>query len=214
MNVKRRRAVVVVVLFALAAVAALAAARASDGSGGSGGSGQAAVTPGAVTPATTVRPSAFNGSVRSLPQVAVRQRGMMREPEEPQAIRAIPSQPAPRQHLVADAPAPSPLQSFAGLKRNDTCSAVPCGAGTPPDTNGAVGPNNYIQAVNSSFGIYSKTGTLQASFTENALFAASGSNPCNGNSFGDPVVVYDAIADRWILTNFAFSIVGGNTVGP
>ena len=60
----------------------------------------------------------------------------------------------------ADAPAPSPLQNFAGLKRNDTCSAVPCGAGTPPDTNGAVGPNNYIQAVNSSFGIYSKTGTL------------------------------------------------------
>ena len=106
------------------------------------------------------------------------------------------------------------MQNFAGLKRNDTCSSVPCGAGTPPDTNGAVGPNNYIQSVNSSFGIYSKTGTLQASFTENALFATSGTNPCNGNSFGDPVVVYDAIADRWILTNFAFALVAGNPVAP
>ena len=67
MKVKRTRAVVVVALFALAAVAALAAARASNG--GSGGSQQAAVTPGAVTAATTVRPSVFNGSVRSLPQL-------------------------------------------------------------------------------------------------------------------------------------------------
>ena len=200
MNVKRTRAVVLVALFLLAVLAALVAARATNGSG-SGGSGEAAVTPGAVTPATTVRPSILNGSVRSLPQVPVSPRGMMREPEEPQTMRAIPSSPAPRQPIIADAPAPSPLQNFAGLKRNDVCNAVACGAGTPPDTNGAVGPNNYIQSVNSSFAIYSKTGTLQASFTENALFAASGTNPCNGNSFGDPVVLYDALADRWILTN-------------
>ena len=66
MNVNRRRAVVVVVLFAIAAVAALVTARAS---GGPGGPQEAAVTPGAVTPATTVRPSVLNGSVRSLPQV-------------------------------------------------------------------------------------------------------------------------------------------------
>src|SRR5690349_5113393 len=130
MNVKRRRAVVVVALFALAAVAALVAARAS--SGGFGGPSEAIVSPGTITPATTVRPSVFNGSVRSLPQVAVSQ-GMMREPEEPQAVRQIPSQPAPRQRVVADAPAPSPLTNFAGLKRSDLCSSVPCGAGTPPD---------------------------------------------------------------------------------
>src|ERR1700748_1949438 len=102
-NKQRRRAVLVVVLFALAIVAALVAARASNG--GFGGAQEAKVSPGAVTPATTVRPSVFNGSLRSLPQVAVRPRGMMREPEEPQAIRQIPSSPAPRQRVVADAPA-------------------------------------------------------------------------------------------------------------
>jgi len=211
-KVKRRRAVFVVALFVLAAVAALAAARVSNG--GFGGAQQATVTAGAVTPATSVRPSVFNGSVRSLPQASVVPKGEMRELEPPPTNRQIPLRPATQQPLVANAAAPPPLQNFAGLKRNDSCSSVPCGAGTPPDTNGAVGPSNYIQSVNSSYAIYSKTGTLQASFTENALFASSGTNPCNGNSFGDPVVVYDAIADRWILTNFAFALVASNPVAP
>jgi hypothetical protein len=56
------------------------------------------------------------------------------------------------------------------------------------------------------------TGTRLAAFTENSLFSSgtragglSGTGTlCDTNSFGDPVVVYDQLADRWILTNFAF----------
>ena len=106
---------------------------------------------------------------------------------------------------------PGPIQSFAGITRTDSCTGGQCGAGTPPDTNGAVGSNHYIQAVNSAFAIYSKTGTLLASFTENALWAGNGTF-CDGNGGGDPVVIYDALADRWILTNLAYS--GGATSGP
>jgi hypothetical protein len=73
-----------------------------------------------------------------------------------------------------------------------------------------VGPNHYIQAVKSSFSIYNKTGTLLASFTENALWAVTGASLCDGNAGGDPVVIYDALADRWILTNLA----GNGTTGP
>ncbi len=80
--------------------------------------------------------------------------------------------------------------------------------------NGDVGPNHYIQAVNDAFAIYNKTGTLLASFTENQLFSGVGSTACNGNSQGDPVVVYDWLADRFVLTWFAFGVVGGNPVSP
>jgi hypothetical protein len=77
-----------------------------------------------------------------------------------------------------------------------------------------VGSNHYILAVNSSFAIYSKSGAQLAAFTEDSLWSGSNAGPCDGNSQGDPVVLYDAIADRWVLTNFAFAIVSGNPVSP
>jgi len=102
------------------------------------------------------------------------------------------------------APMPAPIQSFAGLSLNDACVGGPCGAGWPPDANGDVGPNHYVLAVNDAVAIYGKTGTLLAAFTENELWSLSGSSPCNGNSSGDPVVLYDWLADRWVLAWFAF----------
>ena len=44
--------------------------------------------------------------------------------------------------------------SFDGIYQTD---------GTPPDTTGAVGPDRYIEAVNTSFGIFSRTGALLGS---------------------------------------------------
>ncbi|MDQ2854204.1 MAG: hypothetical protein M3R32_05025 [Chloroflexota bacterium] len=91
---------------------------------------------------------------------------------------------------------------------------MPCGNLSPPDPNGDVGLSNYIQAVNSSYAIYSKAGTLQAAFTENALWSGADANPCNGSSGGDPVVLYDTLADRWILTHLAYGVSGGLPAAP
>jgi len=109
---------------------------------------------------------------------------------------------------------PSPTQNFPGLSFADSCVGGQCGSGWPPDTNGDVGPNHYIQAVNDAYAIYSKTGTLLASFTENSLWSSVAGNSCNGNSQGDAVVLYDQLADRWILTHFAFGFSGGVPVSP
>ena len=51
---------------------------------------------------------------------------------------------------------PSPTHNFAGLNHDDTCTGGPCGAGWPPDPNGDVGTNHYIQAVNDAYAIYSE----------------------------------------------------------
>src|SRR6266542_3127461 len=111
-------------------------------------------------------------------------------------------------------PMPAPTQNFAGVSFFDTCGTSSCGAGWPPDTNGDVGPNHVILAVNDAYAIYNKTGTLLSAFQEDTLWTGSGSNSCNGNSQGDPVVLYDRLADRWILTHFAFGFGPFGPISP
>jgi IPT/TIG domain len=160
--------------------------------------------------APAVVPREYRGDVRDLPQVPYRQ---MSEANliEPSGTKKATSTAThgPKVPVAPLAPMPTPLLTFAGLSLGDICSGVFCGGGWPPDTNGDVGPTNYIQAVNTSYASYSKTGTLQASFTEDSLWSGSGSNPCNGTSQGDPIVLYDTIADRWILSHFAWASDAG-----
>ena len=100
---------------------------------------------------------------------------------------------------------PGPSQTFEGINQADGC-----GGCIPPDTNGAVGRTQYVQMVNSSFSVYSKSGTqLSGPTAINALFSGL-PGACKDNNNGDPVVVYDQLADRWMLSQFA---VPGGAVG-
>lgn len=91
---------------------------------------------------------------------------------------------------------PAPAGSFDGLgNMNGTI---------PPDTNGAVGPNHYVQWVNVSFAIYDKaTGTrVYGPAAGSTLWQALG-GPCAARNDGDPVVLYDQLAGRWVMSQFA-----------
>jgi hypothetical protein len=105
------------------------------------------------------------------------------------------------QTAAATAAAPAPASSFDGFDYANW------GAGWPPDTNGDVGPNHYVQTVNTSIGIYDKaSGAQLAAFTFDGLFgAAATGTPCDSSNQGDPVVLYDPIGDRWIITDFAWT---------
>lgn len=77
--------------------------------------------------------------------------------------------------------------------------------GAPPDTNGAVGATQYVQWVNTSFAVFSKSGTLLAGPTAgNALWSGFGGG-CQSNNDGDPIVLYDKLANRWIFAQFSVS---------
>jgi hypothetical protein len=72
----------------------------------------------------------------------------------------------------------------------------------PPDTNGEVGPNHYVQMVNVSMAVYNKSGTLlYGPFFPHALWPSS--DVCGTTDDGDPVVLYDQLSDRWVITQFA-----------
>jgi hypothetical protein len=75
----------------------------------------------------------------------------------------------------------------------------------PPDTHGAVGTTQYVQIVNgSSFAVYNKsTGALvMGPASTQSLFAGFGGK-CQTANDGDPIVNFDAAAQRWVITQFA-----------
>ncbi len=95
---------------------------------------------------------------------------------------------------------PAPAASSAVINQNfDGLSAT---GFAPSDNNLAVGPNHVIQIINngssSLFKIWNKAGTqVQAQTVLSSITGIAGG--------GDPVVMYDQIADRWILTEFTGS---------
>lgn len=95
--------------------------------------------------------------------------------------------------------APSPIVNALGLDFNTW------GNGHPPDTNGVVGPNHFVQSVNTAVGIFSKsTGARLSAFTFDDFFANSGTAECDANNGGDPTVVYDVPSGKWIIADFAW----------
>ncbi len=73
----------------------------------------------------------------------------------------------------------------------------------PPDTQGDVGPNHYMQMVNSSFAIWNKTGNIVYGPVDNKTLWNGFPGPWSGSNDGDPIVLYDEQADRWIASQFA-----------
>ena len=93
--------------------------------------------------------------------------------------------------------------SFEGLGQGQYGFSV---TGAPPDTNGTVGATQYVQWVNTSFAVFNKTtGALIAGPTAgNTLWSGFGGG-CQTNNDGDPVVLYDKAAQRWVFSQFSVS---------
>jgi hypothetical protein len=80
---------------------------------------------------------------------------------------------------------------------------IPATGFLPPDVAGAVGSDQYILMVNVAFAIFDKQGNLLVGPSPiNALWAGFG-GPCTTNNNGDPIVRYDHLADRWLMSQFA-----------
>jgi hypothetical protein len=85
----------------------------------------------------------------------------------------------------------------------------------PPDTTGDLGPNHYVQWVNLRYSVYTVTRDVNNNITGFNLVAGFPKNGnvvwqgfggrCESDNDGDPIVQYDQLANRWILTQFAVS---------
>lgn len=80
----------------------------------------------------------------------------------------------------------------------------------PPDTNGAVGQTQYLQIVNEGYQVFNKaTGSSVLGPRSISSVWTGFGGLCETSGRGDPVVLYDHLADRWIISQFA-----GSTGGP
>jgi len=85
----------------------------------------------------------------------------------------------------------------------------------PPDTNGAVGgpvvsgaSSQYVQWVNEAYAVYdTATGAVIAGPTLGKQLWSTfpSTSPCRQYNDGDPIVQWDKLNQRWILTQFAVS---------
>ncbi|HEX7997150.1 MAG TPA: FG-GAP-like repeat-containing protein [Pyrinomonadaceae bacterium] len=114
---------------------------------------------------------------------------------------------------AAEAPAvlPTPSVVFDGNSNADNASLFGFRL-SPPDTEGDVGPNHYVQVINLTIRIFDKVGTpLIPAKKFSTIFTALGA-PCGAEDGGDPIALYDPMADRWMLSQFCFPF--GDTTPP
>ena len=101
---------------------------------------------------------------------------------------------------------PATLQNFEGLSNQDNFNLLGFRV-NPPDPMGDVGPNHYVELINLVLAVYNKSGTqLLGPVPIGALWDGFAVSDCTEPS-GDPVVLYDQLTDRWILSQFT-------TAGP
>jgi hypothetical protein len=75
----------------------------------------------------------------------------------------------------------------------------------PPDANLSVSETQIVQTTNVQLAVYDKTGTLlKGPVLLDSLFSTLG-GLCSTNNGGDPVVLWDKIAKRWLISQLAFT---------
>ncbi len=70
---------------------------------------------------------------------------------------------------------------------------------TPTDPTGAAGPNHYVNGWNSAFSIFDKGGNRLVPPSSLASIGGEFTN----ETLGDPIVLYDEFADRFLITQFS-----------
>lgn len=176
--------------------------------------------PSVVRPTEVLQPTAFavTPPVRDMPPVVPDVFGPPREiPNQPVNPTRLPVLTFPDSKAPEGGPqgegrlagptgtlAPAPSVSFNSLN-SDTNQAILGGRVAPPDTEGAVGPNHYIQWINLVWAVYDKSGAmLGGPWAGNSLWQAlPAGSACRTENDGDPIVLYDHGADRWLMSQFA-----------
>jgi len=123
---------------------------------------------------------------------------------EPQSSFVFPAGPAKEDTAVQDVYLPGvsahPVLSFDGMTRKDS------GAVAPPDTNGAVGSSQFVEIVNFAYAVFDKTtGKLLLKPTSIDTIWQGFGGLCQNINGGDPVVLWDKVAQRWLVTQLSYN---------
>src|SRR5436305_1645286 len=172
-------------------------------------SGVFTVMPASAENRVQVVPSYHNDVSRPLWQMAAedvpfahQEREAAENPKLPNFHKDSPDTAVQHSLLLMLAPSiPAPILNFDGIPYPGVgCSCA------PPDTNGEVGATQFVQMVNEGYQVFNKaTGTsVLGPASISSLWSGFG-GVCQSSGFGDPVVLYDQLANRWVITQFSGS---------
>ncbi|OYW02959.1 MAG: hypothetical protein B7X11_03510, partial [Acidobacteria bacterium 37-65-4] len=153
-------------------------------------------------PVDTTEVTVGNSPGRTIPNPQLNKAGAAPAPEASFGEDAV------RQYKHGNAPAPSPLINFDGI--NNIAGVA------PPDTQGDIGPDHYLQWVNlhlAAWSINRATWTqtlVLGPVTGNSIWSALGGQ-CASDNHGDPVVLWDRFRNRWVISQFS---LGAGYGGP
>jgi hypothetical protein len=123
----------------------------------------------------------------------------------------------PLRHLAPSGTPASPVQDpvlqsvpgpFVKAKKHLNFDGISANGSAPPDTNGSAGATQFVEIVNTEYAVYDKaTGLIQLGPSAIHTIWNGFSGDCAAGDGGDPVVLYDKAADRWLVTqlNSAFN---------
>jgi hypothetical protein len=93
-------------------------------------------------------------------------------------------------------------------------TGVAFNAGSPSDSNGSVGNNQFVETVNTRYQVWSlnrSTHIATVAFGPaliNTLWTGFG-GACQIQNSGDPIVVFDKVANRWLISQFTTTADAG-----
>jgi len=96
-------------------------------------------------------------------------------------------------------------QNFIGSSYTTNSQAL------PPDSNGAIGPQHFVEFVNGSFAVYDRTNPANA-FRESDIdfWANAGINLASDQGISDPRVIYDPLSQRWFASQIDYDSTAAN----
>jgi hypothetical protein len=128
-----------------------------------------------------------------------------REPELPPSRIPRSDRPDPVTQVAPSSQDPSAPESAAtGFNFDGIAGFL---GGYPPDENGSVGNDQFVQMVNTDYQVWSLNRATQTATSIlgpvaiNTLWAGFG-GACETQNAGDPIVLYDKVANRWFLSQF------------
>jgi len=125
------------------------------------------------------------------------------EMPEPGHARQLPAGPPGEDPVVQQSYPPkihtATVLSFDAVREDEENAQV-------PDTNGAVGGTQFVEITNFDYAVYDKTSgkIVQQPTNTNTIFTGFG-GLCENTDPGDPVVIWDKLADRWLVSYLNYS---------
>lgn len=110
--------------------------------------------------------------------------------------------------LLLAAVARAAVPGFVGQNFQGSVLGVDSSA-LPPDANGAVGPNHFVEFINGRFTVYSKANGIRALSKDDVSFwSVAGVSLPAGYDVTDPRVVYDPSVQRWFAAQIDYDPTG------